>query len=459
MMIDPTVDSIAHALNPWWETGWASKASEHPQRRILHGAILEALGRWSDRRAVVLVGPRQVGKTVLLKQLVDDLLVKGCPPQNILYFDFSDPRIPQKRHLSPGDVIEIGLDRVQAEWPRVWLFDEIGGAANWDRWLKSTVDAFRTRPAKIVVTDSAASVLTDSSRETGPGRWDEYRMETLTYRECLLLLAGGDGDIARVREQLPSPFERFLLAGGFPGYLRQFHETDFLWPRILDSLRQDIAEKVIQRELVDHGVDAQRARDLFVYLVQDSGAIFTTADRARDLAADARTIDEWLAILEGTRLLFRLPRFSGNPAARLRSKPKLYASDHGLVTAFSPVLHPLDDVQIRSRVFETVVYRHLREIVQRGIGHLAFYRPGDRLKQEVDFVLDTQDGLVLVEVTSGSKLREDKMNSLRRAGVALDARRRIFVYAGSFNGLQGDIECFPMEDFLLHFSAGPGGPG
>ena len=62
-------------------------------RRDLRLHILRRLGEVAERRAVLILGPRQVGKTVLLLQLADDLLAKRWLPQNLTYFDFADDRI------------------------------------------------------------------------------------------------------------------------------------------------------------------------------------------------------------------------------------------------------------------------------------------------------------------------------------------------------------------------------
>src|SRR6266849_413772 len=136
--------------NPWWRDSAIRRAIGYPVRRELQPKILNLILRSDDRRAILLLGPRLVGKTVLLLQLADDLLQSDCPAQNLTYFDFSDDRITGV--VTAREVVDaepVGFDPV---YPRVFLFDEIRSAPNWDLWLKQAVDA---RAGRIVATDSS----------------------------------------------------------------------------------------------------------------------------------------------------------------------------------------------------------------------------------------------------------------------------------------------------------------
>ena len=139
-------------------------------------------------------------------------------------------------------------------------------------------------------------------------------------------------------------------------------------------------------------------RKLFVYLIQQSGSEQNSSDRAADLGVDRRTAAKWTDLLQDTFLLRALPRgaTSAKASARLRGRPKLYAADHGLVNAFAAA--PVRDSEVRSRVFEAVVYRHLREIerTQRSV-HVSYLRWGDQL--ELDFLVETDTDRIAVEVT------------------------------------------------------------
>jgi predicted AAA+ superfamily ATPase len=421
--------------NPWWRDGAIRRARGYPVRRDLQPKVLSRVLRVDDRRAVLLLGPRQVGKTILLLQLADDLLTQGWPPQNLTYFDFSDDRITGD--ITAREVVEaepVGLD---PDYPRVFLFDEIRSAPNWDLWLKQAVDA---RVGRIVATDSAARLLRDGARESGQGRWDEIYIEGLTFREFIQLHGGPEEEVETVLRRASNLHERYLALGGFPEYVLQ---EDF--PEVRRRLRSDIAERAILRDLSGLGVDVERVKDLFVYLLQDSGAEFNAEARARDLNADARSVRDWARLLTDTLLVSSLERFNRSATAGLRSKLKIYASDPGLVMAFAPL--PVQDPTVRARAFEAAVFRHLREAARELEGRLTYFRHREDL--EIDFVLESQRGLVAVEVTSGIRLRADKMERLRQAAKELGADRRILVHGGLIEETGEEVEAVAIQRFLL----------
>ena len=422
--------------NPWWRDGAIRRARGYPVRRELQPKILSRILRMDDRRATVLLGPRQVGKTVLLLQLADDLLAEGLPAQNLTYFDFSDDRITGE--VPAHEVVEAQPVGVSTEYPRVFLFDEIRSAPKWDLWLKRAVDA---KAGRIVATDSAARLLRDGTQESGQGRWDEIYIEGLTFREFAQLHVGPDQDVDKALRLAPNLHERYLALGGFPEYVLS---DDF--PEVRRRLRSDIAERAILRDLSGLGVDVERVKDLFVYLLQDSGAEFNAEARARDLGADARSVRDWARLLADTLLVSPLDRFNRNAAAGLRSKSKIFAADPGLVAAFAPL--PVQDSNVRARAFEAAVFRHLREASRQLEGRLTYFRHREDL--EIDFVFEGPQGVVAVEVTSGPRLRADKAERLRRAAKELGADRRLLVHGGVIEETAEGVEAVALQRFLFN---------
>ncbi len=419
--------------NPWWRDRAIRRARAYPVRREVQPKILTQILRADERRATLLLGPRQVGKTVLLLQLADDLLEKGLPPQNLTYFDFSDERITEE--VTARQVVEAQPVGADDDYPRVFLFDEIRGSAKWDRWLKQAVDA---RVGRIVVTDSVAGPLRDGAVESGQGRWDEIYLEGLTFREFVRFHVAPDEDLG-VSRFIPALLERYLVLGGFPGYLLR---EDVLEAR---RLRSGFAVRGIYRGLAGLGVDLARIKDLFVHLVQDSGMDFKAEARARDMKADPRSVRDWARLLTDTLLVSSLDRFSRNAAAGLRAKSKIYASDPGLVTAFA--LLPVQDNTVRARGFEAAVFRHLREAARELEGQLTYFRHREDL--EIDFVLEIAGRLVAIEVTSGMRLRADKMERLRRAVKELGADRRLLIHGGVIEEMAEGVEAVALQRFLL----------
>ncbi|HEV7519129.1 MAG TPA: ATP-binding protein [Thermoanaerobaculia bacterium] len=426
---------ILEDQNPWWKEPAHRSSPRYRVRRDLQPVVLTHLLRLDDRRALVLLGPRQVGKTVLLRQLADDLLDAELSPGNLTYFDFSDDRLTGK--VTPREVADTRPVAFAPDQPRVLLLDEVGRAGDWALWLKQAVDA---GGARIVVTDSAASLLRDGTRESGQGRWDEHHLEGLSFREFLRLQAGPEETAEQVLRRAPNLHERYLALGGFPEHARS---DDF--PEVRRRLRGDIADRAVLRDLATAGVDVQRVRDLFVYLIQDSGAELNAESRGNDLKADPRSIRDWVRLLADTLLIAPLDRRTRQAAAALRSRTRLYAADHGLIAAFAAAAP--GDERVRARVFEAVVFRHLREAARQLEAELTYFRQDE--EREIDFVLEGGGVTVGIEVTSSARLRPEKIEKVRRAGALLGADRLLLVHGGLVEEPGDRVQPVPLARFLL----------
>lgn len=203
MYIAMYVAELLQESNPSWRDPAARLASGVSRRRELFEPLMQHLAT-TTRRAAVLTGPRQVGKTTLLLQLGDALLDQGVPPGQITYFDFSDDRLPAAG-ISAREVVEHVPPPQRANLPRFFLLDEISRSVRWSEWLKAAVDH---KQGRFLVTDSAATVLAHGTRESGLGRWDEYRIEALTFREFIGLQARSDESPEAALSRLPNAWAR-----------------------------------------------------------------------------------------------------------------------------------------------------------------------------------------------------------------------------------------------------------
>ncbi len=423
-------------LNPWWTNAAARPNKARQTSRDMLAVLLDYVGERGNRRAALMAGPRQVGKTVLLHQVAHRLLEEDWPPANITYFDFSDPRLPDG--ITIGDILKFSPASIAPERPRVFLLDEIAKSEKWDLWLKQAVDA--ETGDRFIVTDSAVSLLREGTLESGQGRWDPLRIEGLSFVEFLRLIGRLDEPSIDVFRRVPNAIGRYLAVGGFPEHARS--EADYL---VRERVRDDIADKAIRRDLIRLGVDVERVRDLFVYLTQDSGAIFSARKRARDMGADERSVRQWLQRLEDAHLIERLPRHSPNAAARLRSQPKIYASDHGLIPAFTPTGAPETDPSIRGRVLEAAVFRHLRDVRAVKHGSLSFFRDDDL---EGDFILEYGENRLVVEVTASTDPPTRKFDRLRRVAGTINATRMVMLQSGLVRADANQLS-LSVADFLL----------
>lgn len=437
------LQELVAEANPWWRDRGARLGRRFPRRRHAFDELWRRLEDSETPRGVVLLGPRQSGKTVLIHQLVDALLDAGTPPARILRFDFSDDRLSSPAP-SPRDVLACAPPVKQGK--RVFaLLDEVQRVPNWDRWLKHAVDEGNI---KALATGSSALRLREGAIESGTGRWDEVRIGGLTYSEFLQFSAVEGESREDYLERDPAALERYLALGGSPAH---FLETPGLDLR--RRIREDIVDRSILKDLLPTGIDVAKVKDLFVYLAGCSGAQFRAAKRAPDLGSDQRSLRNYLRLLEDAGLVSALNEYplrtsGGKRTARsqLRYRPKIYAADHGPISAFSYQADPTSDPDTRSRIFEATVFRHLRWAANRlGTEVPSFYRNRDGL--EIDFVLALGEGNVGVEVTSKPG-GPGKIKRLSEVANRLSLVRTVLVGASPSGGNE-DIRAIDLQRFLL----------
>ena len=436
--------NLTQEANPWWRDPKARIGRGWPRRRDVFQKVLERVQAVADRRGVVLLGPRQVGKSVLLRQVADALLDSGLPPARLLRFDFSDDRLPSTLP-SPREVLSHAPLLEDGERP-VLLLDELQRVDRWDAWLKQIID---DESAKVLATGSSALLLHQGAIESGKGRWDEVRIEGLTYQE-FLRLGTPHGEPQGKPNSDPASLERYQAIGGAPEHLRAEPGSE-----LRRRIRADVVDRAILKDLLPTEVDVAKVKDLFLYLVDASGSEFVAARRAEDAdIKDSRTVRDYLRQLEDAGLVALLEKYparvSGTrPSARdrLGRRPKVYAADHGAIVAFSHRLDPLADATTRGQVHEALVFRHLRWAASElDVEDIFFFRR-NRDGLEIDFILQDSSGLTGVEVTSGAPSRS-KLRRLAQAGELLGLQKTILISPPSIEVLEG-IHRIDLLRFLV----------
>lgn len=160
------------------------------------------------RRAVVLIGPRRVGKTVMLKHLIQRLLDEGCAGTTILFVSLDTPLYSGH---SLESMVRLFVDTHQhpPEQPLWVLFDEVQYLKDWEVHLKSLVDTFPR--IRFVASGSAAAALRMKSRESGAGRFTEFVLPPLTFAEYLDF-AGSEAAL------IPIPVKRMSMASSWSSF-------------------------------------------------------------------------------------------------------------------------------------------------------------------------------------------------------------------------------------------------
>lgn len=398
--------AVLAQFNPWWR-GEAVADLPRWQR-----AAFRELQGWLTAppapRAVLLSGARQIGKTTLLLQAADALLRTGVPAANVLYATFDHPILKLAGIDAVLDVWREREPRVQG--PEYLLLDEAQFIREWGTWVKHQVDFRKDR--RIVFTGSAMP-LVEADQESGVGRWHTIRLTTLSFYEYLQikrvdlpalaplrslrdLFDWAPADFYRTTERASAyvgHFHEYLVRGGFP----QTAQVESI-TQAQRLLREDIIDKVLKRDMTAlFGV--RRVLDLehtFLYLCLHDGGLLDMVDLCANLAVKRPTAQHFIALLEATHLIYRLPPH-GYGKDVLRARFKIYLADAAIAPAVMLKGKAiLEDPAALGVATETAVFKHLFARYYAQNMRFSYWR-GKR-DHEVDLVAEVGGELIPFEV-------------------------------------------------------------
>lgn len=287
------------------------------------------------RRAVVLLGPRRVGKTILIRHLIADLLQAGVAAQRIAYVEMDHPLL----HGQSLDALVRQIEDIapDGEGLRYLFFDEIQSHKDWEKHLKPLVDH---RPdLRILVSGSAAAALKRQSSESGAGRFTDFLLPPLTFSEYLHLRPEPPAiredtpgvylleDIARLNQQ----FVEYVNFGGYPELA--------LSPTVRGNperfVKSDIVDKVLLRDLPQlYGIkDIQELNSLFTLLAFNTAEEVALEALSKRSGVGKQTIQKYIEYLEAAFLIKRVFRVDQDGKRYQRERHfKVYLTNSAMYT-------------------------------------------------------------------------------------------------------------------------------
>jgi predicted AAA+ superfamily ATPase len=325
--------------NPWWSNASEGIPEAAYQRRVYFPPFKALALDFSIKRATILLGPRRVGKTVIIKQLINDAIISGVNPRSILYAGIDAPiysGLPLEKFLSfmPTDT----------NGQRLVIFDEIQYLKQWEVHMKDLVDNYPQ--VKFVATGSAAAALRLKSRESGAGRFSEFMLPPLTFYEFLLftgkndnLITNGEGGWYSATDinALNNEFVNYLNFGGYPEVL--LNET--VRKNAEQFIRSDIIDKVLLKDLPSlYGInEIQQLNKLFSFLAYNSGNEASLENISQESGLAKPTIKRYTEYLETAFLIIKLTTVDDNCRALKRERNfKIYLNNPSMRAAlFAPI--------------------------------------------------------------------------------------------------------------------------
>lgn len=361
--------------------------------------------------ALTLTGPRQSGKSTLVRALFPHLPTANLESPDERRFATSDPR------------------SFLARFPNGAVLDEVQRAPELASYLQPIIDA-DPRPGLWVLTGAQNFALLESVSQSLAGRTAVLHLLPLAYPELLRFA------------RAPRTLDDVLFIGAYPAIFdRGIDPATWLAAHVATYVERDV--RTITR------VGDLLAFQRFVELCAGRTAqLLNLSHLADDAGISQPTAKSWLSILEASFLVFRVPAWSRNATKRLTKAPKLHFYDTGLVcwllgmrSAEHLRSHPL-----RGPIFETWVASEIaKHELHRGerarISHLRTAHGG-----EVDLVVERGTQIVLVETKAGQTVDSEAITKLLEAAEVLALpSRRMLVYGGDTEQRRSGVDVIPWQ--------------
>lgn len=352
-----------------------------PYRRT-HAALLAARLLEPRRFLQVVSGPRQVGKTTVVEQVLEGL----DRPNTFVSAD--DPGLRDVAWLEAQWDRARLLARDSGKRGAVLALDEVQKIPAWSECVKGLWDEDTRRrvPLRVVLLGSAPLLVQRDLSESLAGRFELLHLPHWSWAE--------------MRAAFGFSLDEFLYYGGYPG-AAPLIENDSRWRRyLLDSLIETtIARDVLLMTRVDKPALLRR---LFVLGCLYSGQelSFTKMLVQLEGAGNTTTLAHYLELLSGAGMLTGLSKFSGKAVRSRASSPKLQVLNNALLSSQSglTLTEARANGEFWGRLTESAVGAHLANAAASGDCEVFYWREGQR---EVDFVLRSGRTVVGIEVKSG----------------------------------------------------------
>lgn len=341
-------------------------------KKYKRNIISEVLKYIKSRETIVVYGARQVGKTTLMKYLMENHLKK-----NVFYFDLELKSLLDLCNEGVENVYNYLLQKGADDKSRIYLIiDEIQYLENPSNFIKIMHDHYEN--IKLIVSGSSTFEIKKKFKESLVGRTVNFELYPLSFEEFLIFKDKDyklkSENTKAINDELIIFAEEYIKFGGYPKIVLEKSEEKkqtYLSQIINTYIRKDIRDIGNIRNITSFN-------KLLEVLASQSGQLLNVLELSNTLDMSRETVSEYLELLENTFIIKRITPFHKNLRSELSKNPKVYFLDTGMMHLLWLKEFPK---VILGNVFETFVFL---ELMKSG-GKINFWRTTN--KQEVDFVL------------------------------------------------------------------------
>ena len=342
--------------------------------RTIEKILFELLQKYP---AINITGPRQSGKTTLVKNLTGDYNYFSLENPDTRLFADTDPR---------------GFLRSAGE---KFILDEVQYVPQLFSYLQEILDNSRVN-GKVILLGSQSFLMNRHISQSLAGRVASLKLLPLSYSE----LKTTTFDLQNI--------DNILFNGGYPRLYNENIDPVHFFPHYIETyLQRDI--RLLQN------IENLTAFVRFIKLCAGRvGNILDLSSLASDVSISVNTVKSWLSVLEASYILYFVYPYSGNVNRRMIKSPKLYFYDTGLVCSLLNIEQKkqLESFYLRGNLFENFVFSELLKRRFNAGLPANFYFLRDSKGVEVDCVQELAEGVRFIEIKSSATLSADHVKNL-----------------------------------------------
>lgn len=420
-------------INRWWngdEVPGRIKKAEF-KRRDFH-SLKEIL---DEEEIISIIGPRQVGKTTVIGQLIEDQLENDVEPERIIYIPLDNTRLRTSSDRILEDCLKIFEDyQLENEFgnleEKCYIYlDEVQSLDNWSEKLKDYYDTYDK--IKFITSGSSSLEIEKGNSESLVGRVLRRTMLPLKFIEIIRyseVIDGVNKDCRDLRRELQEAVENdnfdeffqeakkfnaklvnskkqvkdilqeYFIKGGYPGVLDKEHDTAY------EKLNSDL-ELTVYRDIQNiFNIKTPENMERLLTVVADSTGQKIQPKKISDIVGnDPRTVKKHISHLENVYVMNSSPPYFKNKKKSISKDNKYYILDPGHRNVLLSQMdeHLFEDATERGLTAQTVAMNHAARLQYYLSGHRSaevnYWQPLDQ-SAEVDLVLNHSEYLIPIEV-------------------------------------------------------------
>ena len=369
-------------------------------KRAISGTILDMASKFP---VVTLTGPRQSGKSTLLKSCFADYK----------YVSLEDPDIRQLAENDPRGFLKNCGTKC--------IIDEAQRVPDLFSYLQTIVDS-RDECGQFILSGSHNFLLMERISQSLAGRTSVLKLFPFSIAEL------------QATNILPNDLDEVLLKGCYP----RLYDKKITAKEYFTSYLQTYVERDVR--LLRNIIDMTAFKRFLKLCAANVGSVLNVASLAKNAGISVVTANSWISILEASFVLLRLPPYYKNFSKRVIKSSKIYFCDTGLLCNLLNIFNreQLQESNLRGAIFENLIVIELMKaaLFKGEEPQLYFWR--DTNQNEVDLLRETDGKLEAIEIKSGETKNQKFYDGLKKfsdvSGISLSDTKVVYGGSDSYRG-------------------------